>query len=32
MAPEPVRAVAVFHVHEDEGTIDHVRFISLRPV
>ena len=28
MAPEPVRAVAVFHLHEEEGTIDHVRFIS----
>jgi hypothetical protein len=28
MGPEPVRAVAVFHLHEGEGTIDHVRFIS----
>ena len=28
MAPEPVRAVAVFHLHEHEGTIDHVRFIA----
>jgi hypothetical protein len=28
MAPEPVRAVAVFHLHEVEGTIDHVRFIA----
>ena len=28
MGPEPVRAVAVFHMHEEEGTIDHVRFIS----
>ena len=28
MSPEPVRAVAVFHVDEVEGTIDHVRFIA----
>ena len=28
MGPEPVRAVAVFHLHEEEGTIDHLRFIS----
>jgi hypothetical protein len=28
LAPDPVRAVAVFHLDEREGTIDHVRFIS----
>src|SRR4051812_27360375 len=28
MAPDPVRAVAIFRVDDVEGTIDHVRFIS----
>jgi hypothetical protein len=28
MAPQEVRAVAIFHVSPDEGTIDHVRFVS----